>query len=127
MYDAARIQGDGFVAPENTKKGRAQRAILDFKAKLDALRSAGELDVSDDEGEEEKDTFAGLRGSMGLSSGEGRPGPESPTSPGAPDAVDTSMFDPSRSRLRGASTRVGLRVLDRQGSGKSRRQNLLED
>lgn len=127
MYDAARIQGDGFVAPENTKKGRAQRAILDFKAKLDALRSTGELDVSDEEDEEEKDTFAGLRDSMGLRSGEGSPGPESPTSPGASGAVNTSMFDPSRRRLRGASTRAGLRALDRQGSGKSRRQNLLED
>ena len=115
------------MAPENTKKGRAQRAILDFKAKLDALRSTGELDVSDDEDEEEKDTFAGLRDSMGLNSGEGSPRPESPTSPGASGAADTSMFDPSRRRLRGASTRVGLRALDRQGSGRSRRQNLVED
>ena len=71
MYDAARVMGDGFVAPENTKKGRAQRAILDFKAKLDALRSAGELDVSDDEVEDDEETFAGLRATMGL--GEARP------------------------------------------------------
>ena len=133
MYDAARIQGqgDGFVAPENTKKGRAQRAILDFKAKLDALRSAGELDVSDDEVEDDEETFAGLRATMGL--GEEAPGPESPTSPGASGVADMSMFDPSRRRLRGGSARVGsvragMGMVENRSSRKSRRQNLvLED
>lgn len=131
MYDAARVTGDGFVAPENTKKGRAQRAILDFKAKLDALRSAGELDVSDDEVEDDEETFAGLRATMGL--GEEAPGPESPTSPGASGVADMSMFDPSRRRLRGGSARVGsvragMGMVENRSSRKSRRQNLvLED
>ena len=88
--------GDQFVAPENTNKGKSQRAILDFRSKLVAVTT------NDDSGDDDDDDISlasEMRGDRGRT---------------APSAEDSSPFDPNRTRLRGANTRVGRRVMSQQ-------------
>lgn len=107
MVEGSNQGKDDFVADEDTTKGRAQRAILDMKSKLDAIAKHA---ADGSEEEEEEDAGGGALFDMG----DPLFGAESPRSGGG--ASRQSIFDPSRARLTGGISTMGSRIRMRQHS-----------
>ena len=113
---------DAFIAPKDTRKGQAQRAILKFRNELDQIRTSNE--ESDDEdfwsestGEEDDSVSP----TVGLGSGGTTPTMRGRGGSTSGSNTPSSIFDPGRGRLSGGNSALRLNVNPKGGKSWHRK------